>query len=59
MKQKYHLALDTEERRFIIDSLNDLLHRPIVAGRYTDVVDGLLIKLVNVKVKKLKIVYTE
>ena len=59
MKQKYYLALDTAERRLIIESLNDLRSRLIAAGRYTDVVDDLLIKFISAKVRNYKIAYTK
>ena len=59
MKQNYYLALDTAERRLIIESLNDLRSRLIAAGRYTDVVDDLLIKFVSAKVRKYKIAHTK
>lgn len=58
MKQSYYLAFDTAERRLIIESLNNLRSKLIAAGRYTDAVDELLIKFVNVKVKKFKVIYT-
>ena len=58
MKQGYYLALDTAERRLIIESLNNLRRKLIAAGRYTDAVDELLIKFVNAKVKKIKVIYT-
>ena len=58
MKQGYYLALDTAERRLIIESLNNLRSKLIAAGRYTDAVDELLIKFVNTKVKKIKVIYT-
>lgn len=58
MKQGYYLALDTAERRLIIESLNNLRSKLIAAGRYTDAVDELLIKFVNAKVKKIRVIYT-
>ena len=58
MKQGYYLALDTAERRLIIESLNNLRSKLIAAGRYTDAVEELLIKFVNAKVKKIKVIYT-
>ena len=36
MKQNYYLALDTAERRLIIESLNKLRSRLIAAGKYTE-----------------------
>ena len=59
MKQKYHLALDTEERRLILESLNDLRNRLIKAGKYTDAVDELMIKFAKAKPKKFKVNFTE
>ena len=58
MKQNYYLALDTAERRLIIESLNSLRSRLIAAGRFTDAVDELLLKFVNAKVKKFKVIHT-
>ena len=55
MKQRYYLALTTEEWRLIIESLNNLRNRLISAGRYTDAVDEVLIKASNAKTKKFKI----
>ena len=58
MKQGYYLALDTAERRLIIESLNNLRSKLIAAGLYTDAVYELLIKFLNAKVKKIKVIYT-
>lgn len=59
MKQKYYLALGAEERRLILESLNDLRNRLIATGKYTDAVDELLIKFANARLKKFKVIYTE
>ena len=56
MKQKYYLALSTEEWRLMIECLNKLRNRIISEGRYTDAVDEVLIKVANAKVKKFRIV---
>ncbi|HBV43444.1 MAG TPA: hypothetical protein DEF14_03535 [Ruminococcaceae bacterium] len=58
MKQNYYLALDTAERRLIIESLNNLRSRLIAAELFTDAVDELLLKFINVKVKKFKVIHT-
>ena len=58
MKKNYYHALDTAEQKIVIESLNSLQSRLIAAGRYTDAVDELLIKFVNAKVKKFKVIYT-
>ncbi len=55
MKQKYYLALTTEEWRLMIESLNNLRNRLISEGKYTDAVDEVLIKVANAKTKKFKI----
>lgn len=44
MKQKYYLALTTEEWRLMIEPLNNLRNRLVSEGRYTDAVHEVLIK---------------
>ena len=53
---KYHVYINSEERRLLISSLNDLRNRLIAEGRYTDLVDEVLIKSTNAKIKKIKVV---
>ena len=53
---KYHIYLNSEERRLLIGSLNDLRNKLIAHGRYTDLVDEVLIKAANAKIKKIKVV---
>ena len=55
VKQKYYLALTTEEWWLMIECLNKLRNRLISEGRYTDAVDEVLIKVANAKIKKFKI----
>ena len=52
---KYHLYLTPNERRTVINSLIDLRNELISQGRYTDIIDELLIKLTKAKVKRIKI----
>lgn len=52
---KYHLYLTQDERRTIVGSLIELRNRLISEGKYTDVIDELLVKFMNAKVKKLKV----
>ena len=52
---KYHLYLTPDERRTVINSLIDLRNDLISKGRYTDIIDELLIKFTKAKVKKIKI----
>ena len=53
---KYHIYLNSEERRLLISSLNDLRNKLISEGRYTDLVDEVLIKSTNAKIRKIKVV---
>ena len=50
---KYHIYLNSEERRLLIGSLNDLRNKLIAEGRYTDLVDEVS---ANAKIKKIKVV---
>ena len=56
---KYHIYLTPDERRTVINSLIDLRNELISRGKYTDIIDELLIelliKLTKAKVKKIKI----
>ena len=52
---KYHLYLSPDERRTVINSLMDLRNVLISQGRYTDIIDEVLIKLTKAKVKKIKV----
>lgn len=56
-EQKYYLVFDEIERRVVLRSLNELRNRLLSEGRYTDAVDQLLIKFVNAKKKKFKIIW--
>ena len=57
MKQKYYLFLNDQERRFVIESLNQLRNKLIVDGKYTDAVDEVLIKIIGAKQKKFKVIF--
>ena len=52
---KYHIYLTPDERRTLIHSLIDLRNDLISRGKYTDLVDELLIKLTKANVKQIKI----
>lgn len=54
--KKYHVYLNDEERRLLINSLNDLRNRFIAEDKYTDLIDEVLVKVANAKVKKIKLV---
>lgn len=59
MKEKYYIVLNEYERRIIINSLNELRNRLIADGRYTNAVDEILLKIINAKKKKFKVLYKE
>ena len=40
----------------MISSLNDLRNRLIAEGKYTDLVDEVMIKAANAKIKKINVV---
>ena len=52
MKQKYYVELNRQEWRLIIEGLNRFRNKLIAAGRYTDAVDEMLIKVGNAKPQK-------
>lgn len=53
---KYHIYLNSEERRLLINSLINLKNRLIAEGKYTDLVDEVLVKVAKAKTKKIKVV---
>ena len=53
--QKYHLYLTPDERRTVINSLIDLRNDLISRGKYTDIIDELLIKLTKARTKRIKV----
>ena len=52
MKQKYYVELNRQEWRLIIEGLNRFRNKLIAAGRYTDAVDEMLIKVAKAKPRK-------
>ena len=52
---KYHLYLSEEERQIVLYALIDFRNKLLAAGRYTDCVDELLIKVMYTETKKTKI----
>ena len=52
---KYHIYLTPDEQRTVINSLIDLRNDLISQGRYTDIIDELLIKLTKAKAKRIKV----
>ena len=54
---KYHLYLTNEERSEVLKSLIDLKNDLIEQGRYTDVIDEIIIKLSCARKKNIKVIY--
>ena len=52
MKQKYYLVLNAQERRLMMESLNQLRNKLIADGKYTDAIDEVLLKIIGAKQKK-------
>ena len=52
MKQKYYVELNRQEWQLIIEGLNRFRNKLIAAGRYTDAVDEMLIKVAKAKPRK-------
>ena len=58
-KQLFHLYLNDDEYRKVLQALIALKNNLIEQGRYTDAVDDVLIKVVNAPIKKFKIKMAE
>ncbi len=56
--KKFYIYLTHEERNLIIESLIEKKNELISAGKYTDGVDDVLLKILLSKKKKVKVVYT-
>ena len=54
MKRKW-IALNEAEWRLVLYALNELRNRLIAEGRYTDVVDEVMTKIINAPVKRIKV----
>ena len=52
---KYHIYLTHVERRTVINSLIELRNDLISQGKYTDVIDELLVKFTKAKTKRIKV----
>ena len=55
MRDKYHLYLTNEERRAVIGSLIDLRNDLLLQGKYTDVIDELLVKFTKARIKMINV----
>ena len=55
MRNKYHIYLTYEEQRMLLNNLNEFRNKLIAEGKYTDLLDEVIIKVVNAKIKRLKV----
>ena len=51
--KKYHVYLDSHERSLLLHSLVELKNSLIQQGRYTECVDELIFKVMNVSIKTM------
>lgn len=54
---KYHMYLTGEKRSEVLKSLIDLKNEMIVQGKYTDVLDEIIVKLYKARKKNIKVIY--
>ena len=54
---KYHIYLTNEERSEVLKSLIDLKNEMIVQGKYTDVLDEIIVKLYKSRKKNIKVIH--
>ena len=55
MRNKYHIYLTYEERRMLLNNLNNFRNKLIAEGKYTDLLDEVIIKVANAKLKRIKV----
>ena len=53
--KKYYIYITPEERNLIIESLISKKNALISAGKYTDGVDDVLLKIMKSKLKKVRV----
>lgn len=56
--QQFHLYLNDDEYRQVLQALIALKNNLIAQGRYTDAVDDVLIKFTKARKKKIPVQYT-
>lgn len=53
----YHIYLTNDERSKVLKSLLDLKNTLMEQGRYTNIIDEIIIKLSYARKKKIKVIY--
>lgn len=59
MEKKYHIALDNFERRILVNCLNEVRNNLLSEGKYTKDVDKILLKVIDAKTKRFRVIYKE
>ncbi len=54
-EKKYYLVLDDFERRLLLYNLNNYRNKLIANGKYSDLLDEVIIKVANAKLKRIRI----
>ena len=57
--KKYYIALDDFECRVVVKCMNEIRNSLIEDGKCTDVLDEVLLKIIDAKQKKFKVIYKE
>ena len=57
--EKSYIALDDFEHRIVVDCMKEMRNNLIANGKYTDAVDEVLLKIIDAKQKKFKVIYKE
>ena len=55
MRNKYHIYLTYKEQRMLLNNLNDFRNKLIAEDKYTDLLDEVIIKVANAKLKRVKV----
>ena len=58
-EKKYYITLDDFERRVVVNCMNEMRNSLIEAGKCTDTLDEVMLKVIRSKLKKLKVNYQE
>ena len=53
--KKIWVSMNADEERLILRALNALRNDLIAEGRYTDVIDGAILKIVKAPIRKVKV----
>lgn len=54
-ERKYYIVLDYYERRMLLNYLNDFRNKLITESKYTDLLDEVIVKVANAKLKRVKV----